>query len=91
MSDVLDPDLVLLIYHHLHKKLSEMEELSDNDIKMILIQTLKEAIPELEIQIKNKNRLLIKKNDKSIEISIQKWIDNIKTLYNNYSQYLSNS
>lgn len=90
MSDVLDHNLKIMIYHYLHKNLANLEDLTDYDIKMMLIKIFKEILPDVEIEIIEKNKIAMIKDKKRIEISLQKWVDDLKILYNNYSPYLFN-
>lgn len=90
MSDVLDHNLKIMIYHNLHKNLANLEDLTDYDIKMMLIKIFKEILPDVEIEIIDKNKIAMIKDKKRIEISLQKWVDDLKILYNNYSPYLFN-
>ncbi len=87
MSDVLDHELALLIYHQLHKNISNIEDLTDRDIKMILIKTLQDVIKDVKIELIDSNEIMLIKENRNIKISLQNWVDKIKLLYQNYSPY----
>jgi len=87
MSDALDHELALLIYHQLHKNISNIEDLTDRDIKMILIKTLEEVLKDVKIEMIDSNEIMLIKENQNVKISLQKWVDKIKLLYQNYSPY----
>jgi hypothetical protein len=87
MSDALDHELVLLIYHQLHKNISNVEDLTDRDIKMILIKTLQDVLKDVKIELIDSNEIMLIKENQNVKISLQKWVDKIKLLYQNYSPY----
>jgi NADH dehydrogenase FAD-containing subunit len=87
MSDALDHELVLLIYHQLHKNISNIEDLTDRDIKMILIKTLQDVLKDVKIELIDSNEIMLIKENQNVKISLQKWVDKIKLLYQNYSPY----
>ncbi|MFN3604587.1 MAG: hypothetical protein ACK4UJ_07735 [Leptonema sp. (in: bacteria)] len=90
MYDAYDPKkLSYSIFHQLHKKLSEKEDLYDDEIKYILLEILKEYLPTAEISIKENFVVKINYNNKKFLINIQNWIDSIKVLYNQYTEYLN--
>jgi hypothetical protein len=65
MSDALDHELVLLIYHQLHKNISNVDDLTDKDIKMILIKTIQDVLKDVKIELIDSNEImLIKKKPK---------------------------
>jgi hypothetical protein len=87
MSDALDHELVLLIYHQLHKNISNIEDLTDRDIKMILIKTLQDVLKDVKIELIDSNEIMLIIENQNVKISLQKWVDKIKLLYQNYSPY----
>jgi hypothetical protein len=87
MSDALDHKLVLLIYHQLHKNISNIEDLTDRDIKMILIKTLQDVLKDVKIELIDSNEIMLIIENQNVKISLQKWVDEIKLLYQNYSPY----
>jgi hypothetical protein len=87
MSDALDHELVLLIYHQLHKNISNIEDLTDRDIKMILIKTIQDVLKDVKIELIDSNEIMLIKENQNVKISLQKWVDKIKLLYQNYSPY----
>ncbi|MCX7809647.1 MAG: hypothetical protein N2247_01940 [Leptospiraceae bacterium] len=87
MSDALDHELVLLIYHQLHKNISNVEDLTDKDIKMILIKTIQDVLKDVKIELIDSNEIMLIKENQNVKISLQKWVDKIKLLYQNYSPY----
>jgi len=87
MSDALDHKLVLLIYHQLHKNISNVEDLTDKDIKMILIKTIQDVLKDVKIELIDSNEIMLIKENQNVKISLQKWVDKIKLLYQNYSPY----
>jgi hypothetical protein len=87
MSDALDHELVLLIYHQLHKNISNVEDLTDRDIKMILIKTIQDVLKDVKIELIDSNEIMLIKENQNVKISLQKWVDKIKLLYQNYSPY----
>jgi hypothetical protein len=87
MSDALDHELVLLIYHQLHKNISNVDDLTDKDIKMILIKTIQDVLKDVKIELIDSNEIMLIKENQNIKISLQKWVDKIKLLYQNYSPY----
>jgi len=87
MSDALDHELVLLIYHQLHKNISNIEDLTDRDIKMILIKTLQDVFKDVKIELIDSNEIMLIIENQNVKISLQKWVDKIKLLYQNYSPY----
>ncbi len=88
MSDALDHKLSFIIFHYLHKNISELENPSDKEIKMILYKVLKATLPDLEIEINDTNQFIIKKNNQILKLNIQEWIDKIKILYSSYENYI---
>jgi hypothetical protein len=87
MSDALDHELVLLIYHQLHKNISNVDDLTDKDIKMILIKTIQDVLKDVKIELIDSNEIMLIKENQNVKISLQKWVDKIKLLYQNYSPY----
>jgi len=87
MSVALDHELVLLIYHQLHKNISNVEDLTDKDIKMILIKTIQDVLKDVKIELIDSNEIMLIKENQNVKISLQKWVDKIKLLYQNYSPY----
>ncbi len=88
MSGVFDPKLELYIFHYLHKNLSNIDELTDNDIKMTIIQLLETLIPDIKIEYIDSTNLKIKVNNQTAILNLKQWIDKIKILYNSYNEYL---
>lgn len=76
-----------LIFHTLHKKLSEKEFLYDDEIRLIILQIFKEQLINAEINIINNELIEIIFNNKSYKVNIQNWIDSIKVLYTQYIEY----
>lgn len=88
MSDVFDRELELYIFHYLHKNLSNIDELTDNDIKMAIIQLLETLIPEIKIDYIDSANLKIQVKNQIMTLNLKQWIDKIKILYHSYNDYL---
>jgi hypothetical protein len=54
---------------------------------MILIKTIQDVLKDVKIELIDSNEIMLIKENQNVKISLQKWVDKIKLLYQNYSPY----